>query len=81
MKIYSMDQLKLFPTDDFISERLRNTMNGNTCKTCANRFVVYSNPEKRFHYCKVFKDHRTSNGNLRVRIGQPACIHYEPKNQ
>lgn len=74
-----MEQMKLFPTEDFISERLRNTMTGNTCKSCVNHFVIYSNPERRLHYCKAFKDHRTYNGNLRVRVSQPACIRYEEK--
>lgn len=71
-----MENLKVFPTDEFIDDRIKKAMDGNTCRSCANRITLSDIGS----YCKMHKSNMTRSGLLRVRVNQPACIRYEKRD-
>lgn len=51
------------------------------CKTCIHITAIeYNYPVKRFFYCKKRKSKRTSNGLLKIKANQSACIMYAKNN-
>ena len=73
-----MDGL-LFPIEEYTDKRIRTIMEGNTCRKCGN--LIRHQYNKSYFYCAVTSSGRTSNGMLKVKSNQPACIRFTNKIQ
>lgn len=73
-----MENLTLFPIEEFTDERLKATMEGNTCRTCVHRkyFFQGSAQDKKISVCEEYQSKTSHSGQLRVKVNQPACILY-----
>ena len=78
-----MNDLLLFPTDEFIEPRIVRIMKGNTCRTCKHRGITILGNEKvrPGSVCRKITSKRSHSGLLRVSVDQPAYIQYERKDK
>lgn len=61
----------------FKDEILQNTLviNNNKCGKCKH-IERHEYRSKIIHYCGIRKSNRTSNGKLKVKCKNTACIHF-----
>jgi hypothetical protein len=76
-----MDGL-LFDPIEYTDPGIRATMDGKTCRQCANRQSIRQGHDglNRVQICEARKSGRTKSGYLRVRCDQPACILFTHKD-
>lgn len=71
-----MDGL-LFPIEDYTDERIKTIMQRKTYRMCGNWIRHQYN--NNYFYCAATPSRRTSNGLLKVKSNQPACINFTNK--
>lgn len=73
----------LFDPVEYTDPKVAEIMLGKTCRTCANRRTIRQgcNGMNRVCVCEVRQSKLTKSGKLRVRVNQPACIMFSPKNE
>jgi len=65
----------LFDPIELTDPKVREIMENNTCRQCANRITSNNG----YSYCGRRNSGQTNNGHLRVRCNQPACILFTVK--
>lgn len=73
----------LFDPVEYTDPKVVKTMLGNTCRTCKHRLTIRQghDGQNRLCVCDVRKSKLTKSGKLRVRVNQPACILFSPKQR
>lgn len=74
-----MDGL-LFDTIEYIDTNIAaNVLKDLTCRQCAGSFRCSTLAEPGW-FCKEHLSNKTRNGHLRIKLNQPACILFTPKD-